>query len=226
MNHKDLREFIREELRRAEVNEIFGWVKRAWRDMTLSDWEIVNRAARSKGPGLRTLTSSQWRALPRNERDDLTNKAHAWLNDPSSSVAPYVDGGAGERRNIKGGGKSPSSGGGSWGGGGGGYGYYDPYDPYGYGYGYGYGGGARSSSPSKEKDEGDEGDGDKGDSSDTPLYEIFGWSQKEKDAAAALKDAENRKRDEDFDRESIQNEKDWGDTRTSEHRWGEKRSPP
>ena len=83
MNHKDLREFIREELRHGEINELFGWARKAWRDLTLSDWEIVNKAARNRAPGILPLTSAQWRALPRDVRDRLTDAAHDWLDDPS-----------------------------------------------------------------------------------------------------------------------------------------------
>ena len=219
-DERRLRLIIRERAERGEgINEIFGWIRKTWRGMTTPDWEIVNRAAREGAPGFRTLTSAQWRAIPRDERDHLAASAHDWFNNPGTydparvqmRGSPSRSEGSGRDSSPRApGGGSRSSGGGYGGGGGGGYGYYDPYDPYGYGYGYGYGGGARSSSPSKEKEEREEGDGDKGDASDAPLYEIFGWSQKEKDAAAALKDAEDRKRDEDFDRESIQNEKDWG----------------
>jgi len=168
MNHKDLREFIREELQRGELNELFGWLRRAWRDLTTSDWELVNRAAKEGAPGFQTLTSAQWRALPRDTRDRLADKAHGWFDDPSrgsNSTGPtmYRDGTTSSDR-----GRSSSRGGGSGfgggGSGGGGGGYYDPYG-YGYGYGYYHGGGGKAHKSEDKKDEKDEGDDDENEGS-------------------------------------------------------------
>jgi hypothetical protein len=158
MNHKDLREFIREELSRGEVTEAFGWLKRAWRNLVDTEWKIMRDAFELRGGEYYPISLSDWNSAPSRTRNQILDVAHDYLNNPGDAeserdfytLVKKKFSWARPSRSLK---REPSrsrsnSGGrsGYGGGGGGGYGY----DPYGYGY---YGGGyGKSFKDDNEKD--------------------------------------------------------------------------
>lgn len=171
MKDTHLREFIREEISRREMNEAFGWLKRAFRNLIDTEWKIIRDAFELSGREYYPISLSDWNSASSRTRNQILDVAHDYLNNPGDAeserdfytLVRQKFSWARPSRSLKSPPirrSSPSSGGRGYGGGGG-YG-----DPYGY-YGYGYYGVNKDTDRDNKKD--DEDPNDEG-FSGSPLY--------------------------------------------------------